>query len=720
MGGSVNFPVGRDGFSVTVSVADQLAALALPVVAPLAVALAGLAGLPDLVAPDVVVEDCFSSRLEGVRAVMDDCVDALGALHAHQNRCAALLVVLVERLQAVAVAEAGVLSLDAWQQETSLMGVRAEIAGLLHVNESVAGKLMHHATALVHHLPTTLGVLAGGGLGWEQAVVIAGETTLLREAGHSQGVIDAFELVLLGKADGCTGSSFREKARRARERAYPDSMVAKTRRAFTDRHLRVNQGQDGMSWLSLFAPSPTIEAIFTQCTTTSHATQGPHEPRTLSQLRADIAAALLLGQTMDENHIHTPPAPAEPAPAPAQPEPELAPAQPEPEPASAVGTEAMATAAQRTGPSDHAGGFNRTRHGTPFRPPEPGPGPGPEACEGSESWGFLEIQGGGAGAVGGVVPVFDDPNYTDPGFIEPGPEPWDEQTPGGYDGARPPNLTPAPGNTPSGDAGGEVWPPLPQVTPVVLIPALSLLGCSSDPAWMEGVGPISIEVAKRLTAQASSFYRVLVDPMTNKPLDSAPDTYRITKAMKVMLSVRDEFCQFPGCTTAAVNCEVDHVQRFEIGGRSVYNNLQTLCRRHHLLKHFKDDKTRQGCVRTDQSPERQQIRLRGWTPSMTASGHPGWTSPTGRYYPPAPMDTQPPSYPQWLKNHLQTQNDTGNPDNIDDPDDDHDDHDEYGADGDGWLTDTDYHPADLPPEATPPTWTPATVPQPPPGMFVGH
>ncbi|WP_146233384.1 hypothetical protein [Arthrobacter psychrolactophilus] len=29
-----------------------------------------------------------------------------------------------------------------------------------------------------------------------------------------------------------------------------------------------------------------------------------------------------------------------------------------------------------------------------------------------------------------------------------------------------------------------------------------------------------------------------------------------------------------------------------------------------------------------------------------------WTSPTGRYYPPEPPDTQPPVYPQWLKDSI--------------------------------------------------------------------
>ncbi|MFC8303554.1 DUF222 domain-containing protein, partial [Specibacter sp. NPDC057265] len=279
--------------------------------------------MPDFPVPNATSEDRGSSRLGGVRGLLDDCTDALVALGVHRNRCAALLVVLVERLQAAARVEGAVLGLDAWQRQTQMMGIRAEVAGLLTITEAVAGKLMDHAAVLVHHLPATMKIFSEGGLGWEQAVVIAEETTVLRDAGHPQSVIDAFEQVLLGKAEGCAGSSFRDKARRARERTFPDSMAARTRRAFKDRSLRVGRGQDGMAWLSLFGPSPTVAAIFSQCTTTAQAAQGPHESRTLTQLRADVAAALLLGQTMDDNHIHTPPTPpvpepAEPTPAPAE------------------------------------------------------------------------------------------------------------------------------------------------------------------------------------------------------------------------------------------------------------------------------------------------------------------------------------------------------------------------------------------------------------------
>ncbi|MDJ0315097.1 hypothetical protein, partial [Arthrobacter sp. H35-D1] len=80
--------------------------------------------------------------------------------------------------------------------------------------------------------------------------------------------------------------------------------------------------------------------------------------------------------------------------------------------------------------------------------------------------------------------------------------------------------------------------------------------------------------------------------------------------------------------------------------------LEILCRAHHLLKHFKDDRTRTGDCRLDQSPERAAVRLRGWTPSMTAQNGVAWTSPRGRYYPPETAEIHAPAYPKWLKKRL--------------------------------------------------------------------
>ena len=314
----MGFPMDRDDSAAAVSVAELIDAIALPSIEPLASDMAALSGFPKLPVPGVPGvpdgggvagaggEDGFS-RLDGVRELLDGCGDAVAALRRHQNRSAALVAVLVERMEATALAEASLLGLDAWQRGCAVGQLRAELALLLHLTEGAAGRLMDTATALVRLLPHSLALMAEGGLGFDCAAVIVEETALLRAAGIPQDAIDAFEQVLLVHAVEKTLPGFRSVARRIRERNHPETIVARTRRAYKDRTMTVAHSRDGMSWLSLYAPSPTIEAIWDQCTYTAQAVRGPHEDRTLNQLRADIAAALLLRQTMAENHLHTPP-----------------------------------------------------------------------------------------------------------------------------------------------------------------------------------------------------------------------------------------------------------------------------------------------------------------------------------------------------------------------------------------------------------------------------
>ncbi|WP_083360826.1 HNH endonuclease signature motif containing protein [Arthrobacter alpinus] len=63
--------------------------------------------------------------------------------------------------------------------------------------------------------------------------------------------------------------------------------------------------------------------------------------------------------------------------------------------------------------------------------------------------------------------------------------------------------------------------------------------------------------------------------------------------MRTMLRIRGEYCQFPGCMAKAATSEVDHIVNFQSGG-TTFDNLESLCLHHHLLRHFKDDKIRAG------------------------------------------------------------------------------------------------------------------------------
>jgi hypothetical protein len=166
--------------------------------------------------------------------------------------------------------------------------------------------------------------------------------------------------------------------------------------------------------------------------------------------------------------------------------------------------------------------------------------------------------------------------------------------------------------------------PTPRADVIVTVPVFSLLGLTDEPATLDGYGPVPAAMARKLLADgADSFTRVLVDPRDGAPLEIGRTSYRLTKAMRQALQLRDGKCTFPGCNNNALDNEADHLQAWEHGGATGLSNLAQLCPKHHRLKHNS-----------------------GWTPTeATKSEPPGWTSPTGRIYPAEQPDREPPRLP---------------------------------------------------------------------------
>ena len=169
--------------------------------------------------------------------------------------------------------------------------------------------------------------------------------------------------------------------------------------------------------------------------------------------------------------------------------------------------------------------------------------------------------------------------------------------------------------------------PVPKADVLVTVPVLALFDITDEPANLDGYGPIPPSIARKLLANgASSFYRVLVDPRDGAPLEIGRTNYRLTKAMKKALQLRDGKCTFPGCNNPSLDNETDHLQAWQHGGNTGISNLAQLCPKHHHLKHNTD-----------------------WTPTpATATEPPGWTSPTGRHYKAEQPDHEPPQWPPGL------------------------------------------------------------------------
>ena len=83
------------------------------------------------------------------------------------------------------------------------------------------------------------------------------------------------------------------------------------------------------------------------------------------------------------------------------------------------------------------------------------------------------------------------------------------------------------------------------------------------------------------------------------------ESYRVPDPMARLIRLRDGSCRFPGCSTAARQCDLDHVRAWP-AGPTAPTNLMCLCRRHHRIK-----------------------QRHGWTAKLHPDGTVTWTDPTG-------------------------------------------------------------------------------------------
>ncbi|MGN8131877.1 DUF222 domain-containing protein [Paenarthrobacter sp. 22069] len=364
------------------------------------------------------------------------------------------------------------------------MAVAAEIGCLLALGPRAAGTFLGTSHALTTGLPRTLEALQAGTISWQHAVVMADETAGLDAAGVAALEAHFLDPEAPEPARGCPAGQlpahrFKAKARTWRERHHAQSIEQRHTKGVAERRVEFRPDQDGMAWLSAYLPADQAQAGWNRLTAIARSMQGPDEPRTLTQLRADTFAAATLGSGTTVNDARL-----------------------------------------------------------------------------------------GAGT--------------------------DQQSP----------------------IRAQV---------LVTVPVCALLGVSDEPAVLDGYGPIPPSMARRLVADgAGSFYRVLVDPRDGAPLEIGRTSYRVTKAMRAWLRMRDGKCPFPGCSNNSLDTEADHILAWAKGGTTGISNLGQPCPKHHKLRH-----------------------ATGWKPTpATKNEPPGWTSPTGRHYQSEHQDWEPPRWPQ--------------------------------------------------------------------------
>ncbi|WP_051427668.1 HNH endonuclease signature motif containing protein [Arthrobacter sp. H20] len=167
----------------------------------------------------------------------------------------------------------------------------AEIAAATLVPEVTAGALVDHSDLLTRDLPTTLAAMEEGKLSKRHAWAVVGEAISIPDT--APGVIAAFECHLIGLAAKTTVVKFCRQAQRLREMLHPESITIRHRKAVQDRRVYLDPAQDGMAWLQAFLPVQDAAGIFHRVDTAARNLQGTDEPRTLTQLRADVLMDVL-------------------------------------------------------------------------------------------------------------------------------------------------------------------------------------------------------------------------------------------------------------------------------------------------------------------------------------------------------------------------------------------------------------------------------------------
>nr|WP_045729929.1 HNH endonuclease signature motif containing protein [Pseudarthrobacter chlorophenolicus] len=178
------------------------------------------------------------------------------------------------------------------------MSTTAEVAGVLTLSPGAAAAFVSQSRK-VFAMPLVLGALASGLMSWRHAVIVADETDCLAPESAAALVAHFFDPHAPNRARGSAPGDlvahlFRRKVRSWRERTYPGSLAIRHARCVADRRMEYRPDADGMASITLILPGDTACAIWNKTTAIARGLQGPGETRTLTQLRPDTAAALLL------------------------------------------------------------------------------------------------------------------------------------------------------------------------------------------------------------------------------------------------------------------------------------------------------------------------------------------------------------------------------------------------------------------------------------------
>jgi hypothetical protein len=138
----------------------------------------------------------------------------------------------------------------------------------------------------------------------------------------------------------------------------------------------------------------------------------------------------------------------------------------------------------------------------------------------------------------------------------------------------------------------------------------TMVGLNDDPAEIPGWGPVLADIARKVALQAKSRWRATVtDPETGQPVAVVTTKRRPTAEQRRMVEAIDPDCVWPTCRLDFASCDVNHEVSWTEAHHTTVDELEPLCRHHHVGLH-----------------------QRGWKLERIRPGVYQWTSPLGQVY----------------------------------------------------------------------------------------
>ncbi|MCC9205220.1 HNH endonuclease signature motif containing protein [Arthrobacter sp. zg-Y769] len=165
----------------------------------------------------------------------------------------------------------------------------SECAAILNVPQVTGQRLLSEAGQLCGTHPATLAGLEEGRFSYQHAQVVLDQCQNVPAS-----KLPAFEADLLTAAESQTRTQFSARARRLREKKFPETVSKRHLTAFEQRMVTLDREEDGMSCLSAHLRAAEAQQIYTALSTAARGEQAGGDSRTTDQLRADILAQLLM------------------------------------------------------------------------------------------------------------------------------------------------------------------------------------------------------------------------------------------------------------------------------------------------------------------------------------------------------------------------------------------------------------------------------------------